>query len=95
MNFSDLIGQQLIVISKFLDSSGNPVEVKLTGAEPGGIWIENEQLFKRFSAASAEDEPLPSGTRAPRLEMRKGAFFLSFHQIEFVIRPSRSLEVDL
>jgi hypothetical protein len=95
MQFSDMIGQQILVISKFLDASGNPVEVKLTGEESGGIWIENDHLFKRFTAASAEDEPLPPGTRAPRGQMRKGAFFLPFHQIDFVIRQSQFLEIDL
>jgi hypothetical protein len=71
MQLSDYVGQNIVLLIPTID----PIKfqnVKLLGAEPGGIWIESQTLMniilKNVGAASAP---------------RTLAFFYPYHEVKF------------
>jgi len=89
MEFSELVGQELMIVSKFLDESGAPRSVKVCGVEPGGLWIQDEHLenLSKDILKRVKDE---TGVDVELL------FFLPFHRVEMAIhsRPRLSEPVD-
>ena len=73
MNFSDLIGENVVAMVPIIHSKTFQL-LKIHGVEAGGIWVESETLtdsvLQTIGASAATKTPL---------------FFVPFHEIRFAM----------
>lgn len=82
MNFSELIGKEIIVLIPLIEPD-HYQKVRILGVEPGGIWIESQIMINRvYSAVDAV-----ASERTP-------AFFFPYHQIDFAMTDMPGLALN-
>ena len=72
MNFSEMIGQDILVMIPLIEDHYQIV--KLHGVESGGIWIESQEMLNSVYSAVGKE----GSERTP-------IFFFPYHQIGFAM----------
>lgn len=83
MNFSELVGTVILLRMERVDQKSEILKVKLVGTDPGGIWVESQEItntvLQTIGAVSGEKTPV---------------LFFPYHRISFAMATRDGFALD-